>query len=210
MESNSKKKNIIIAVLSIIIIVLICAVVYFAFVKKTDIPNDNNDVKNQPVEKKEETNSKEDNKQVSDDIEYDEWMSYLLKQNIKSIVYDPGYDPANEEESSQTKISIDALKEFFKEFMSHKYILNKENIQARGAGHDFIIVTYEKNGKEYQFSIEDATYIEKYDDTDFIKILDGMVKEEKWFDEPLGTVYYTFDGNNNGDRFEQYYKDIIE
>ncbi len=209
MNNNSNNKNGLIAVLVVIIIALIGAIVYFVFIKKDNKPIDNKGENNQVIDN--------GTSQVDDSSNYDEWMNYLLKQNITKITYergrnyetDDGYYPVKE-------VSIDTLKAFFKEFKSHNYKLIKENVQGRGEGANYINITYVKNGVEYKISLDDAFWTEGNNDDEFIKALESMgYKEEGFEGYPLSSIWYIFrdeveDENTDTDRFTKYYAKFFE
>ena len=200
MENKEIKNNngIILGVMAFIIIILAGLCIYLLFIKKDEGVVDNN-------------NNKQNNTQVTDSDDYDAWMNYLLKQNITKITYDQGIKNYETGELYPIKeVSIDALKSFFKDFKSHNYKLVKQNVQGRGDGANYITITYLKNGKEYNFTLDDGYWTEGNSDTEFIKSLESMGYKEEGFDKQFSSLWYIFrdeveDSNTDINRFDKYY-----
>ena len=206
MENNNQEMNnqlstnnnkILIAVMALIIFCLAGYIVYIKFIEKTGNQGSNNAV-----------NNGNNSSQKVDSADYDAWMNYLLKQNITKITYERGWNYETDDGNYPPKeVSLDTLKEFFKEFKSHKLV--KENVQGRGDGANYINITYVKNGKEYKLSLDDVYWTEGNDDADFITALESMGYTEEGFEGyPLASIWYIFidetenEGNN---RFDKYY-----
>ena len=175
-KSNNNSKIIII----ILVVLLICAlgfICYDKFINKEKPPV--------PTPSPSPTIEPTNNEEEQDDLE--EWMTYLLNQNIKSVSLN--------DDIKHKDLTVDDLRLFLQEFNSHKHTIKKI---YSGTGDSLSIqVTYFKDGKEYivRFMPLESNVIHViFDSTDktdldLINLLDKVMNESAKATDGLGIIY---------------------
>ena len=174
-KSNNNSKIIII----ILVVLLICALGFICYDKfinkeKPPVPTPSPSPTIEPINNEEE-----------DDLE--EWMTYLLNQNIKSVSLN--------DDIKHKDLTVDDLRLFLQEFNSHKHTIKK--IYA-GTGDSLNIqVTSLKDGKEYivrfmslgSKEIDVICDFTDKTDLDLINLLDKVMNESEKATDGLGIIY---------------------
>ncbi len=166
-----------------LVVVIIIAVLIFALLAYRlffENNESNNGKENTPTP----TPTVEPTPVPEDEPEYAEWMTYLLNQNIDSIIVGDG--------ETTKDLTIEDLREFLKEFNSHQYTLRKT---YAGTGDSLNMqVTYTKDESNYtvRFMPMGTDFHVIWDsnfDNDFLEAIEKVDHESEEAQEGSGIIY---------------------
>lgn len=111
---------------------------------------------------------------------YQEWINYILKQDIKSITF---YKQILDENDSNLKINIpsyyinELTKDNLKEVFDSMNNCTIGMVMGLGGNADYIKIVYSKNNKDSSIVITDGSLIFVENDDDYKDILSSEVKD---------------------------------
>ena len=140
----------------------------------------------------------------SNDVNYADWMNYILKQDIKSITLSRTTIDPEAEQTNNTKVylTVDQLKDVFSKFNS--YNLVKTYFQGKGSSRDSLIISYSIEGINYDVKIEDAFISTNISDSSFLSALESSKHSEGEFIEGANYAYVFKDYNSS--ILDEYFK----
>ena len=140
----------------------------------------------------------------SNDVNYADWMNYILKQDIKSITLSRTTIDPEAEQTNNTKVylTVDQLKDVFSKFNS--YNLVKTYLQGKGSSRDSLIISYSIEGINYDVKIEDAFISTNISDSSFLSALESSKHSEGEFIEGANYAYVFKDYNSS--ILDEYFK----
>ena len=160
--SNERKKYKMLLVVSIVVgLILIGVGTYFYW-----FTGDN------------KTNSQEEDETPAYSEEYDNWVNYLLNQNITTISLSEYCDMELENDCSTGEITIEELTSTLNKLINSKYTKNYEADLGVPTSGKYLSINYIKNGLEYSVYLEEFRIRGEVEDTNLKALLDKNKTDE--------------------------------